>query len=160
MCHENGTIRIVPESNRWAEAIPGLDQEPAWMRECEVHCPKGTAIVKDCRIWHGGCQNTANPAEHPELGVGAMHARPMPNAQYNAPWFHRPGDNFRHLGHAQYTALSERGRRLARRVALPPDVEQPHYLAHAHSQIVPAEGGERDTSWREFLKLSGQVDVE
>ena len=68
-----------------------------------------------------------------------------------------PGDNFRHLGHAQYTALSERGRRLARRVALPPGVEQPHYLAHAHSQIVPAEGGERDTSWRELLKLSGQV---
>lgn len=83
-----------------------------------------------------------------------QHARPMPNAQYNAPWFsvsvartvvffptncasidylpaalslwlwyhQRPGDNYRHLPHNLFKKLSSRGRKLARRVVLPPGV--------------------------------------
>ena len=40
MCSSNGTIRIVPGSNRWADSIPTLAEEPAWMRAgCEVLPP-------------------------------------------------------------------------------------------------------------------------
>ena len=40
MCSTNGTIRIVPTSNRWSEPIPNLEDEAPWMRGCEITCRK------------------------------------------------------------------------------------------------------------------------
>lgn len=154
MCSTNGTIRIVPTSNRWPYPIPALEEEPAWMRECEVHCPAGTAILKDVRIWHGGCKNSASAELHPELGAGRCHARPMPNAQYNAPWFSRPGDNMRHLDRAAFEKLSSRGQQLARKVTLPPGIQSPGYLLDAYRQIRPD-----DKRWLAFLRDSGQLPI-
>ena len=152
MCSTNGTIRIVPTSNTWPEAIPSLGEEPRWMRErCEINCPAGTAILKDIRVWHGGCSNSASPTHDPTLGVGANHARPMPNAQYNAPWFNRPGDNMRHLDYSTYETLSVRGQQLASKVTLPPGVDAPGYLLHGQGQIAREDDG-----WANFLKASGQ----
>lgn len=154
MCSTNGTIRIVPTSNRWVEPIPSLEDEAAWMRGCEITCPAGTAILKDVRIWHGGCENNASPEANPSLGVGANHARPMPNAQYSAPWFNRPGDNARHLPAATLETLSDRGQQLAQRITLPPGVEAAGYLLDGFRQIpIP----EKRAEWGEFLRVSGQL---
>lgn len=152
MCSTNGTIRLVPTSNRWTQPIPSLDEEPQWMRECEVHCPAGTAILNDIRVWHGGCRNFANSESNPELGVGKCHARPMPNAQFSAPWFNRPGDNMRHLDHDTFQQLSTRGQQLASKVTLPPNIQAPGYLLDGYRQIHPD-----DKRWATFLRESGQV---
>ena len=47
----NGTIRIVPKSNRWVDQpIPNLEEEPVDMRaSSELHCLAGTAIINDIR---------------------------------------------------------------------------------------------------------------
>lgn len=130
------------------------DEEPSWMRQCEVHCPAGTAILKDIRIWHGGCKNSASAELHPELGAGRFHARPMPNAQYSAPWFNRPGDNMRHLDRDAFDRLSSRGQQLAHRVTLPVGVRAPGHLLDGYRQIRPD-----DKRWQTFLRDSGQLHI-
>ena len=88
------------------------------------------------RCWHGGCQNDASATTNPTLGVGPTHARPMPNAQFNAPWFIRPNDNHRHLSHARFETLSPRGKHMARCVVLPPHATPVSAFAHGFAQIL------------------------
>ena len=34
----------------------------------KVACPAGSAILKDIRVWHGGCANGCSPVADPALG--------------------------------------------------------------------------------------------
>ena len=159
LCKANGTIRFVPGSQRWTALPPCVGEERARLAS-PLRCPAGTAILNDVRTWHGGCCNTATPLDHPLLGVGAHHARPMPNAQYSAPWFMRPEDNHRHLPRRLFDTLSPRGKHLARSVVLPSGAPEVHPLAHGLAQIgfgdddraVAKEGGgEREVEARRII---------
>lgn len=46
---ENGATKIIPFSQRSCAAIPTLDEEPEWMKECTVCVPAGTAVLRDIR---------------------------------------------------------------------------------------------------------------
>ncbi|MEM9651729.1 MAG: phytanoyl-CoA dioxygenase family protein [Actinomycetota bacterium] len=101
---ENGPIRQIPGTQRSKEAIPGLADEPLWMKHSTVcPAPAGTAIIRDNRAWHSGTPNVSN------------EVRCLPNIEYFAPWFRSEGVN-RCLPHDLWTGLSPHGQRICRYV--------------------------------------------
>ena len=98
---ENGATRIIPFSQRSRAAIPTLEEEPDWMKECTLCAPAGTAIIRDIRTWHGGTANNSNDI------------RPMTGVAYLAPWFRYRSDS-KTLTRETYERLTPRGQEVCR----------------------------------------------
>lgn len=97
----NGPTRQIPGTQHSRAPIPGLEEEPEWMRLSTVSpAPAGAIMVRDVRAWHGGTPNVSD----------AM--RSIPNLEFYAPWFHEPivpGIDF-----ADHKRLSPRAQYLSR----------------------------------------------
>lgn len=101
---ENGPIRQIPGTQRSAENIPGLADEPLWMKHSTVcPAPAGAAVIRDNRAWHSGTPNLSN------------EVRSMPNVEYFAPWFRSEGIN-RCMPFELWSRMSEHGQRICRHV--------------------------------------------
>ena len=75
----NGPTRQIPGTQHSRAPIPGVEDEPEWMRLSTVcPAPAGAIMVRDVRAWHGGTPNIS----------GAM--RSIPNLEFYAPWFREP----------------------------------------------------------------------
>lgn len=75
----NGPTRQIPGTQHSREPIPGLDEEPEWMRLSTVcPLPAGSIMVRDVRAWHGGTPNVSD------------EVRSIPNLEFYAPWFREP----------------------------------------------------------------------
>ena len=101
MTRLNGPTRQIPGSQKSRGRIPGLAEEPQWMRLSTVcPVPAGAMMIRDVRAWHGGTPNVSDAV------------RSIPNLEFYAPWFREPivpGITFR-----DYKQLSERAQRLVR----------------------------------------------
>jgi ectoine hydroxylase-related dioxygenase (phytanoyl-CoA dioxygenase family) len=108
---ENGPIRQIPGTHRSRAPIPGLIDEPEWMRLSTI-CPlaAGAAILRDVRCWHGGTPNLSRDV------------RPMPNVEYFAPWF-RSEAITRSMPFERWQALSAHAQRVSRYVVCGPGEE-------------------------------------
>lgn len=97
----NGPTRQIPGTQNSREAIPGLDEEPEWMRLSTVcPLPAGSIMVRDVRAWHGGTPNVSD------------QVRSIPNLEFYAPWFRElivPG-----IGYADWRKLSPHAQRITR----------------------------------------------
>lgn len=93
----NGPTRQIPGTQNSRARIPGLEEEPEWMRLSTVcPAPAGSVMIRDVRAWHGGTPNLSDST------------RAIPNLEFYAPWFREPivpgitYDDFRKLSdHAQ-----------------------------------------------------------
>ena len=73
----NGPTRQIPGTQHSREPIPSLEDEPEWMRLSTVcPAPAGSVLIRDIRAWHGGTPNLSDDM------------RAIPNAMFQAPWFH------------------------------------------------------------------------
>ena len=99
---ENGPIRQIPGTQRARAPIPGLADEPEWMKLSTVcPAPAGTAVFRDIRAWHGGTPNLSKDV------------RAMPNVEYFAPWF-RSEAIMRSMPYEQWERLSPHAQRISR----------------------------------------------
>ena len=97
----NGPTRQIPGTQHARTPIPGLDQEPEWMRLSTVcPAPAGAIMVRDVRAWHGGTPNVSDAI------------RSIPNLEFYAPWFREP--IVPGITYADYRMLSERSQRIVR----------------------------------------------
>lgn len=97
----NGPTRQIPGTQHARTPIPGLADEPEWMRLSTVcPAPAGAIMVRDVRAWHGGTPNIAETA------------RSIPNLEFYAPWFREP--IVPGITHADYRKLSDHAQRLVR----------------------------------------------
>ena len=71
----NGATRFVPGTHRNRDPVPGLEEEPDWMKRSIVCGPAGGAVIRDIRCWHGGTANRSG------------EIRAMTSVGYSAPWF-------------------------------------------------------------------------
>ncbi len=100
----NGPIRQIPGSQRWRAPIPGLANEPDWMKLSTVcPAPTGCAVLRDIRARHGGTPNLSR------------EVRAMPNIEYFAPWFRSEGI-MRCMPYERWRELSPHGQRISRYV--------------------------------------------
>lgn len=75
----NGPTRQIPGTQNTRAPIPGLRDEPEWMRLSTVcPVPAGSVMLRDTRAWHGGTPNLSE------------EARSIPNLEFYAPWFREP----------------------------------------------------------------------
>ena len=75
----NGPTRQIPGTQKSRTPIPGLEDEPEWMRLSTVcPVPAGGAMIRDVRAWHGGTPNVSDAT------------RAIPNLEFYAPWFREP----------------------------------------------------------------------
>ena len=103
----NGPTRQIPGTQHSRERIPGLRDEPEWMRLSTVcPAPAGSIMVRDVRAWHGGTPNVSDAV------------RAIPNLEFYAPWFREP--IVPGISHADAQRLSPRARHLARECTAPP----------------------------------------
>ena len=97
----NGPTRQIPGTQHSRVPIPGLADEPEWMRLSTVcPAPAGAVMIRDVRAWHGGTPNISSST------------RAIPNLEFYAPWFREPivpGISYR-----DFKKLSERAQRLVR----------------------------------------------
>jgi len=97
----NGPTRQIPGTQRSRNPIPGLREEPEWMRLSTVcPAPAGGIMIRDVRAWHGGTPNVSDAT------------RSIPNLEFYAPWFREPtvpGINYR-----DFKKLSAHAQQLAR----------------------------------------------
>jgi ectoine hydroxylase-related dioxygenase (phytanoyl-CoA dioxygenase family) len=97
----NGATRQIPGTQNSRNPIPGLDEEPEWMRLSTVcPAPAGAIMIRDVRAWHGGTPNVSDAV------------RSIPNLEFYAPWFREPivpGITYR-----DYKKLSDFARKLTR----------------------------------------------
>ncbi|XOV86835.1 MAG: phytanoyl-CoA dioxygenase family protein [Pseudomonadota bacterium] len=97
----NGPTRQIPGTQKSTARIPGLAEEPEWMKLSTVcPAPAGAVMIRDVRAWHGGTPNLSNAI------------RAIPNLEFYAPWFREPivpGINYR-----DYRKLSARAQKLVR----------------------------------------------
>lgn len=101
---ENGPIRQIPGTHRSRAPIPGLAEEPEWMRFSTIcPLPAGSAIIRDARCWHGGTPNLSRDV------------RAMPNVEYFAPWF-RSEAIVRSMSFERWQNLSPQAQRISRYV--------------------------------------------
>ena len=97
----NGPTRQIPGTQHSRAPIPGLEDEPEWMRLSTVcPAPAGAIMVRDVRAWHGGTPNIS----------AAMRA--IPNLEFYAPWFREPIAPG--ISYQSFKQLSERAQHLAR----------------------------------------------
>ena len=75
----NGPTRQIAGTQHSQENIPGLEEEPEWMKLSTVcPAPAGSVLIRDPRAWHGGTPNLSN------------EVRAIPNIEYFAPWYREP----------------------------------------------------------------------
>ncbi|MFT4677404.1 MAG: ectoine hydroxylase-related dioxygenase (phytanoyl-CoA dioxygenase family) [Patiriisocius sp.] len=75
----NGPTRQIPGTQKSRVHIPGLKDEPEWMRLSTVcPAPAGAMMIRDVRAWHGGTPNVSDAT------------RAIPNLELYAPWFKEP----------------------------------------------------------------------
>lgn len=97
----NGPTRQIPGTQNSRTPIPGLADEPEWMRLSTVcPAPAGAIMVRDVRAWHGGTPNVSDAV------------RSIPNLEFYAPWFREP--IVPGITYNDYKKLSERAQRLVR----------------------------------------------
>lgn len=97
----NGPTRQIPGTQNSRARIPGLDEEPEWMRLSTVcPVPAGSIMIRDTRAWHGGTPNVSD------------QTRSIPNLEFYAPWFREP--IVPGITYQDYRKLSERARELAK----------------------------------------------
>ena len=97
----NGPTRQIPGTQRSRVPIPGLADEPEWMRLSTVcPAPAGAVMIRDVRAWHGGTPNISD----------AM--RFIPNLEFYAPWFREP--IVPSITYEAHRKLSERAQRISR----------------------------------------------
>jgi ectoine hydroxylase-related dioxygenase (phytanoyl-CoA dioxygenase family) len=97
----NGATRQIPGTQKSRIQIPGLRDEPEWMKLSTVcPVPAGAIMIRDVRAWHGGTPNVSDKT------------RSIPNLEFYAPWFREPvvpGITYR-----DYKRLSAKAQRLTR----------------------------------------------
>jgi hypothetical protein len=104
----NGPTRQIPGSQHSHEQIPGLDDEPEWMRLSTVcPAPAGSVLIRDVRAWHGGTPNVSD------------EVRAIPNAEFYAPWFREPMPTS--MPRPIYDTLSDHGKRVCRYIVADKD---------------------------------------
>lgn len=97
----NGPTRQIPGTQHSREPIPGLAEEPEWMRLSTVcPAPAGSVLIRDVRAWHGGTPNLSDAT------------RSIPNLEFYAPWFTEPV--VPGISRADFNKLSDRAQQLAR----------------------------------------------
>ena len=97
----NGPTRQIPGTQHSRVPIPGLADEPEWMRLSTVcPAPAGAIMVRDVRAWHGGTPNISDAV------------RAIPNLEFYAPWFREP--IMPGITYSDYRKLSEHAQRLVR----------------------------------------------
>ncbi len=97
----NGPTRQIPGTQNSRAPIPGLEEEPEWMRLSTVcPVPAGSVMIRDVRAWHGGTPNLSE------------ETRSIPNLEFYAPWFREP--IVAGISYDDYRRLSETARRLVR----------------------------------------------
>lgn len=97
----NGPTRQIPGTQKSRASIPGLDDEPEWMRLSTVcPAPAGAAMIRDVRAWHGGTPNVSDSV------------RSIPNLEIYAPWFREP--IIPGISYHDFKRLSENAQRLVR----------------------------------------------
>ncbi|MEM1230218.1 MAG: phytanoyl-CoA dioxygenase family protein [Pseudomonadota bacterium] len=93
----NGPTRQIPGTQHSRARIPGLEEEPEWMRLSTVcPAPAGSMMIRDTRAWHGGTPNLSDAT------------RAIPNLEFYAPWFREPMPP--QISYRDYQALSPRAR--------------------------------------------------
>lgn len=106
----NGPTRQIPGTQHSHEPMPGLAEEPAWMKLSAVcPAPAGSVLIRDPRAWHGGTPNLSD------------EVRAIPNAEYYAPWFREPMPVS--MPREIFENLSEHGRRICRYIVAEPGQE-------------------------------------
>jgi hypothetical protein len=110
---ENGPTRFIRGTQRSRHPIPGLDEEPDWMKGSILCARAGTAIVRDVRCWHGGTENRSDAQ------------RVMISSGYTASWFRLPR-SAGSLDFDIYQTLSSRSKSLCASIVRLPDVKDPH----------------------------------
>jgi ectoine hydroxylase-related dioxygenase (phytanoyl-CoA dioxygenase family) len=97
----NGPTRQIPGTQNTSEPIPGLAEEPEWMKLSTVcPMPAGGIMIRDVRAWHGGTPNVSE------------HTRSIPNLEFYAPWFREP--IVPGITYADYKKLSDHAQKLVR----------------------------------------------
>ncbi len=95
----NGPTRQIPGTQKSRARIPGLTEEPEWMRLSTVcPAPAGSIMIRDTRAWHGGTPNVSDAI------------RSIPNLELYAPWFREP--IVPGITYQDFKKLSERAQRL------------------------------------------------
>lgn len=91
----NGPTRQIPGTQNSRAKIPGLEEEPEWMRLSTVcPAPAGSIMIRDVRAWHGGTPNLTDKV------------RSIPNLEFYAPWFREP--MVPGIDYSDFQKLSER----------------------------------------------------
>jgi ectoine hydroxylase-related dioxygenase (phytanoyl-CoA dioxygenase family) len=75
---ENGATKVVPGSHKWTEFAP---DDVGHKDEISITGSKGSAIVFNANLWHGGAENTT---DHTRWAVALGYAR----------WFIKPSFDF------------------------------------------------------------------
>ena len=97
----NGPTRQIPGTQNSRAPIPGLNEEPEWMRLSTVcPAPAGSIMIRDVRAWHGGTPNLSDKV------------RSIPNLEFYAPWFREP--MVPGIAHEDFQKLSPRAQDLCR----------------------------------------------
>lgn len=97
----NGPTRQIPGTQKSRTYIPGLKNEPEWMRLSTVcPAPAGAVMIRDVRAWHGGTPNVSDAT------------RAIPNLELYAPWFREP--IVPGISYQDFKKLSEHAQRVAR----------------------------------------------
>lgn len=97
----NGPTRQIPGTQNSRATIPGLRDEPEWMKLSTVcPAPAGSIMVRDVRAWHGGTPNLSD------------EVRSIPNLEFYAPWFREP--IVPGICYEDYRKLPKRAQELAR----------------------------------------------
>ena len=99
----NGPTRQIPGTQHSRENIPGLAEEPLWMKYSTVcPAPAGSVLIRDIRAWHGGTPNLTS------------EMRAIPNCIFLAPWFRER--QLPAMPREMFDLLSEHGRRICESV--------------------------------------------
>ena len=97
----NGATRQIPGTQKSRIQIPGLRDEPEWMKLSTVcPVPAGAIMIRDVRAWHGGTPNVSDKT------------RSIPNLEFYAPWFREPV--VQGITYRDYKRLSAKAQRLTR----------------------------------------------
>eukprot|EP01051_Picozoa_sp_SAG22_P018493 SAG22_NODE_3129_length_1915_cov_1.469714_3_plen_321_part_00 len=107
----NGVTRQIPGTQKSREPLPGLEDEPRWMKLSTVNpVPAGSCCIRDQRAWHGGTPNLSTEVRAiPHFGAVL------------APWYQV--DYKQTLPRHIYDRLTEAGQRACRHIVCDEGVE-------------------------------------